>query len=55
MNIRELKGKEMASRLKIHKQDNKWIVPSQTGNGRYTVNFDGKIPPCTRPDADLRH
>jgi hypothetical protein len=31
MNVRELKGKEIAARLKIQKKDNKWIVPSQTG------------------------
>src|SRR5579872_2427063 len=44
MNTRQIKGQEMAARLKIHKQDNTWIVPSQTGKGKYTVDIDGKIP-----------
>src|SRR5712692_6191541 len=54
MNTRELKGKEIAARLKIHKQDNKWIVPSQTGKGKYTVDIEGKAPHCTCPDFELR-
>ena len=54
MNTRELKGKEIAARLKIVRKDNKWIVPSQTGNGKYTVDIDGKEPHCTCPDYELR-
>ena len=42
MNTREQKGKEIAARLKIVRQENKWIVPSQTGNGKYEVDLDGK-------------
>ncbi|HLX59280.1 MAG TPA: transposase [Ktedonobacteraceae bacterium] len=54
MNVREQKGKEIASRLKIERKDNKWIVPSQTGKGKYTVDIEGKIPHCTCPDYELR-
>ncbi len=54
MNVRELKGKEIAARLKIQKKDNKWIVPSQTGKGKYEVDIDGKEPHCTCPDYELR-
>lgn len=54
MNTREQKGKELASRLKIVRKDNKWIVPSQTGKGKYTVDIDGDVPHCTCPDYELR-
>lgn len=54
MNMREQKGIEIAQRLKIVQQDNKWIGPSQTGKGKYTVDIDGKVPHCTCPDYELR-
>ena len=54
MNTRELKGKEIAARLKIVRKENKWIVPSQTGKGKYTVDIDGDVPHCTCPDYELR-
>jgi transposase len=54
MNTREEKGKEIAARLKIVRKDNKWIVPSQTGKGKYTVDIDGEVPHCTCPDYELR-
>ncbi len=53
MNTREQKGKEIASRLKIVRKENKWIVPSQTGNGKYEVDIEGKVPHCTCPDFEL--
>lgn len=52
MNIREQKGKEIASLLKIVKQGTKWIVHSQTGKGKYTVDIDGDVPHCTCPDYE---
>ncbi len=52
MNIREQKGKEIASRLKIERKGDVWIVPSQTGKGKYTVDLD--IPLCSCPDLELR-
>ncbi len=54
MNVREQKGIEIAQRLKIQKQGNKWIVPSQTGKGKYEVDLEGKEPHCTCPDFELR-
>ncbi len=52
MNTREQKGMEMASRLKIERKGNKWIVPSQTGKGKYEVDLEK--PDCTCPDFELR-
>jgi hypothetical protein len=52
MNTREQIGKEIAARLKIVRKENKWIVPSQTGKGKYTVDIDGEVPHCTCPDYD---
>lgn len=54
MNTRQQKGLDIASRLKIERKDNRWIVPSQTGKGKYTVDIDGEIPHCTCPDFELR-
>lgn len=54
MNVREQKGRGVATRQKIQRKDNQWIVPSQTGNGKYTVDIDEKEPHCTCPDFELR-
>jgi len=54
MNTRQIKGQEIAARLKIQCKDNQWIVPSQTGKGKYTVDIEGKEPHCTCPDFELR-
>jgi hypothetical protein len=54
MNMREQKGKDIATRQKIERKGDKWEVPSQTGKGKYTVNLDGEIPHCTCPDYELR-
>ncbi len=45
MNMREQKGKDIATRLKIERKGDKWEVPSQTGKGKYTVDID--IPLCS--------
>jgi hypothetical protein len=37
MDMRELKGLELAARHKIAFRDGAWIVPSQTGKGSYRV------------------
>ena len=44
MDMRELKGLEIAARSKIVFDGDAWIVPSQTGTGRYKV--------VLRPDGD---
>ncbi len=54
MNTRAIKSQDIASRLKIERKDDKWIVPSQTGKGKYTVDIEGKAPHCTCPDFELR-
>src|SRR2546421_8083877 len=52
MNARQIKGQDIAARLKIERRDNKWIVPSQTGKGKYEVDIEK--PFCTCPDFELR-
>ena len=54
MNPREQRGLEIAAKLKISKNKTGWIVPSQTGSGKYTVSFKGEIPKCTCPDYETR-
>src|SRR5689334_13121534 len=59
-NGRELRGLEIAARLKITRQGDRWFVPSQsgrtseTGDKRYTVRPDARSPNCTCPDYELR-
>ena len=36
-NIKQMKGRQIASILRIQKEGNKWDVPSQSGHGSYTV------------------
>ncbi len=52
MNMREQKGKDIAARLKIERKGDLWIVPSQTGKGKYTVDLEK--PYCSCPDFELR-
>lgn len=57
MNVREQRGKELAERVNIQpvgKGVGKWIVPSQTGNGRYTVDLNNVAKMCTCPDYEQR-
>src|SRR5437870_1965512 len=49
--MRELKGLEIAARTKIAFAGGTWVVPSQTGNGKYNVTLDPVS--CTCPDFDL--
>ena len=51
MSIREKKGREIADRLPITKKGNLWLVPSQSGKGKYTVN--PQTGRCTCPDHDF--
>lgn len=52
MGIREAKGKEIAGRFKIAQSGNLWLVPSQSGKGKYKVDAEAKQ--CTCPDFDFR-
>lgn len=52
LSLREQRGAELAARRKIMQTTDGWIVPSQSGNGRYTVSLD--LDRCSCPDHELR-
>jgi len=52
MSIREQKGKEIANRINITQDGNLWLVPSQSGKGKYKVNPEKQS--CSCPDYDFR-
>jgi transposase len=47
---REQKGLEIAATAKIERKGGAWLVPSQSGKGRYTCVPDANAPHCTCPD-----
>ena len=52
MSIRQVKGRQLAETVNIRRHGNLWVVPSQTGRGKYTV--DAEVQRCTCPDYDFR-
>lgn len=50
MNRREEKGRDIASRAKLKRDGELWLVPSQTGEGTYTVDPRPESLSCTCPD-----
>ncbi len=55
MDAREQRGIEIAARSRIVRRERDWSVPSQTGEGRYTVSgLDAEAPRCTCPDFEER-
>lgn len=52
MNLRETKGQRIADGAKIIKQDGLYLVPSQSGHGKYKVNPEKQT--CSCPDYDIR-
>jgi len=54
LDPRELRGREIAETMKLIQTGSAWIVPSQSGKGRYTVCSDGQTPHCTCPDHETR-
>ncbi len=54
MDVREQRGREMADAMRIARDGEKWLVPSQSGGGTYRVDFDPENPRCTCPDHELR-
>jgi transposase len=52
MSIREQKGLRIAEKANIRRHGQLWVVPSETGKGKYTV--DAKVQRCTCPDWDFR-
>jgi predicted nucleic acid-binding Zn finger protein len=53
---RQQRGLEIAAVSKIERKGQAWLVPSQSGKGRYTVIPDNESPHCSCPDhADGGH
>ena len=52
MDIRQQKGITIAAKATIKRDGDLYLVPSQSGNGRYKVDADAKH--CTCPDFDFR-
>ena len=51
---REQRGMRIAATCKLTKKGQIWLVPSQSGHGRYTVRPDPEAPHCTCPDHETR-
>lgn len=47
---RQQRGLEIAATAKIERKGGAWLVPSQSGKGRYTVVPDADAPHCSCPD-----
>jgi hypothetical protein len=54
MDTRQQKGLAIASTCTLIRRGKVWLVPSQSGRGRYTVTPDPECPRCTCPDHDTR-
>jgi len=54
MDSREQKALEIAAKAKLTRKGNTWIVPSQAGPKKYTVDPDPESPRCTCPDFEFR-
>lgn len=52
MDLREMKGKQIAKTITIHEGIDGWVVPSQSSSKRYFVRKDFS---CTCPDHKKRH
>jgi transposase len=51
---REQRGLRIVATCKLTKKGQVWLVPSQSGHGRYTVSPDPESPHCTCPDHETR-
>jgi SWIM zinc finger len=51
---RKQRGAEIAAQNKIRHTPNGYLVPSQSGWGKYAVIVEGPKPKCTCPDFELR-
>ena len=54
METREQKGLVIASTTKIQGADDVSTIPSQSGNGRYTVKSQDNTYRCNCPDFETR-
>ncbi len=50
MTMRELKGRDIADRFRIVKSGNLYLVPSQSGKGKYKVDLQANT--CSCPDFE---
>lgn len=53
-NARRERGQQLAERVKIVSNGERWIVPSATGQGKYSVWIEGTEWRCTCPDFQDR-
>ena len=53
MDQRQLRAVSIVNNSQITEKEGKWIVPSQTGSGHYSVGLNGTAR-CTCPDFDSR-
>ncbi len=53
-NEREQRGLVIAATSRITRKGNVWLVPAQSGKGKYTVSPDKEHPHCTCPDHEER-
>jgi transposase len=51
---REQRGMRIAATCKLTRKGQVWLVPSQSGHGRYTVSPDPESPHCSCPDHETR-
>lgn len=54
MDGRQQRGLEIAATANIVRKGGTWLVPSQSGHGRYTVCLDSNDPYCSCPDHETR-
>jgi transposase len=54
LHEREQRGLRIATTCKLTRKGHIWLVPSQSGHGRYTVSRDPAAPHCTCPDHEMR-
>jgi transposase len=54
MEPREQKALEIAAKSKLTRKGNTWLVPSQAGLKKYTVDPNPQEPHCTCPDFEAR-
>lgn len=53
MNPRKVRGLEIATKLKLVSKGKTWLLPSQSGRGKYTVDLSAEPASCTCPDYEI--
>jgi hypothetical protein len=53
-DAREQRGREIAASAKLEQKGPFWIVPSQSGDGTYIVDYNSRWPKCSCPDHETR-